>query len=48
MQQVYGDACLNRAPVLLRHKRFLEGKEGLEDDNRGGRPISVRTPEMLE
>ena len=41
MQQVYGDDCLSRTNVFLRHKRFLEGKERLEDDNREGRPISA-------
>ena len=48
MQQVYGDDCLSRANVFLWHKRFLEGRERLEDDNREGRPISTRTPEMIE
>ena len=48
MQQVYGDDCLSRASVFLWHKRFLEGRERLEDDYREGRPISARTPEMIE
>ncbi|KAG5335161.1 SETMR methyltransferase, partial [Acromyrmex heyeri] len=30
------------------HKRFLEGRETLEDDKKSGRPILVRTPEMIE
>ena len=33
IQQVYGDDCLSRANVFLWHKRFLEGRERL-DDNR--------------
>ena len=41
MQQVYGDDYFSRANVFLRHKRFLEGRKRLEDDNRGGRPISA-------
>ena len=41
MQQVYGDDCLNRANSFLWHKRFSEGRERLEDDNREGRPISA-------
>ena len=40
MQQVYGNNCLSRANVFLWHKRFLEGRERL-DDNREGRPISA-------
>ena len=34
MQQVYGDNFLSSANIFLWHKRFLEGREGLEDDNR--------------
>ena len=41
MQQVYDDNFLSRANVFLWHKRFLEGRERLEDDNREGRPISA-------
>ena len=41
MQQVYGDDCLSKASVFLWHKRFLKGRERLEDDNREGRPISA-------
>ena len=41
MQHVYGDKCLIRANLFLWHKRFLEGRERLEDDNREGRPISA-------
>ena len=48
MQQVYGDDCLSRANVFLWHTRFLGGRERLEDDNRERRPISARTPEMIE
>ncbi|KAG5330105.1 SETMR methyltransferase, partial [Acromyrmex heyeri] len=44
MQQVYGSQCLGR----FEHKRFLEGRETLEDDKKLGRPILVRTPEMIE
>lgn len=48
MQQVYGDNCLSRTNVFVWDKRFLEGRESLEDDKHTGRPISVRTPEMIE
>ena len=30
------------------HKRFLEGRETLEDDKKSRWPILVRTPEMIE
>jgi len=48
MQQVYGNQCLGRTAVFEWHKRFLEGRETLEDDKKSGRPILVRTPEMIE
>ncbi|XP_018375705.1 PREDICTED: putative uncharacterized protein FLJ37770 isoform X2 [Trachymyrmex cornetzi] len=48
MQQVYGSQCLGRTVVFEWHKRFLEGRETLEDDKKSGRPILVRTPEMIE
>ncbi|EGI66941.1 FLJ37770-like protein [Acromyrmex echinatior] len=46
MQQVYGSQC--RTAIFEWHKRFLEGRETLEDDKKSGRPILVRTPEMIE
>ncbi|EGI63823.1 FLJ37770-like protein [Acromyrmex echinatior] len=48
MQQIYDSQCLGRAAVFEWHKRFLEGKETLEDDKKSGQPILVRTPEMIE
>ena len=41
MQHVYSDDFLSRANVFLQHKRFLEGRESLEDDNREVRQIST-------
>ena len=48
MQQTYGDDSSSGANVFLWHKPFLEGRKRLEDDNREGKPISARTPEMIE
>ena len=46
MQQIYGNQ--GRTAVFEWLKRFLEGRETLEDDKKSGRPILVRTPEMIE
>ncbi|XP_012059382.1 PREDICTED: putative uncharacterized protein FLJ37770 [Atta cephalotes] len=46
MQQVYGSHCLGHTTVFEWHKRFLEGRETLEDDKKSRRPILVRTPEI--
>ncbi|XP_011166492.1 histone-lysine N-methyltransferase SETMAR-like [Solenopsis invicta] len=48
VQQVYGDACLSRSNVFVWHKRFLDGRESLEDDQHTGRPVSIRKPETIE
>ena len=38
---MYGDDFFSRANVFLWHKRFLEGKKRLEDDNREEKSISA-------
>ncbi|KAG5316050.1 SETMR methyltransferase, partial [Pseudoatta argentina] len=38
MQQVYGSQCLGRTAIFEWHKRFLEGRETIEDDKKSGRP----------
>ncbi|GFS55276.1 protein GVQW3 [Trichonephila clavipes] len=48
MKQVYGDCCLSRSTVFVWRKRFLDGSDAVEDDQRNGRPISSRTPEIIE
>ena len=48
MQQVYGDNCMGRTQVFEWYKRFVDGRESLEDDKHTGRPISTRTPEIIE
>ena len=37
-KQVYGDDCLSRSRIHEWFKRFQEGREALEDDERSGRP----------
>ena len=37
MKKVYGDDCLSRRRIHARFKRFQEGREALEADERSGR-----------
>ena len=48
MQQAYGDACLSRSNVFIWHKRFVDGRESLEDEIKEGRSIAFRKPEMIQ
>lgn len=43
LTEVFGDNALSRARVFEWHKRFTEGREEVEDDERPGRPVSSRT-----
>ena len=43
VQKAYGNEALNRSNVFRWYSRFLDGKELVEDDERGGRPKSTRT-----
>jgi len=47
MQKIYGNACLSRSDVFRWHKRFLNGRGCLEDDEHTGRPISLRTSDSI-
>ena len=41
MRKVYGDECLFRSTIYEWFKRFKEGREDLNDDERSGRPRSA-------
>ena len=43
VQKVYGNETLNRSKVFRRYYRFRDGRELVEDDERGGRPKSTGT-----
>jgi len=43
VQRVYGNEDLNRSNVFRWCSRFRDGRELVEDDERGGRPKSTRT-----
>jgi len=43
VQKAYGNEALNRSNVFRWYSRFREGRELVEDDEKGGRPKSTRT-----
>ncbi|XP_025413286.1 protein GVQW3-like [Sipha flava] len=47
LQEAYGDNSLSCARVFEWCKRFSEGRESTEDDQRPGRPVTVSTPETV-
>jgi hypothetical protein len=42
VQKAYGNEVLNRSNVFRWYSRFRDGRELVEDDDRGGRPKSTR------
>ena len=47
VRSVYGDQTLSRARVFMWHKRFRDGREDVDDDERPGRPSSSRNEENV-
>lgn len=47
LKEAYGENSLSRARVFEWYKRFSEGRESSEDDQRPGRPVSVSTPQTV-
>ncbi|KAG5313910.1 MOS1T transposase, partial [Pseudoatta argentina] len=47
LKEAYGENSLSRARVFEWYKRFSEGLESTEDDQRPGRPVSVSTPQTV-
>ena len=48
LTEVYGEECMSRARVFEWHKRFCEGREDVEDDERSGRPCTSKTDENVQ
>jgi hypothetical protein len=42
IKQAYGEEALGRSAVFKWHKRFVEGRDSLEDDEHPGQPRMVR------
>jgi len=43
VQKAYGNEALNQSNVFRWYSRFLDIRELVEDDKRGGRPKSAQT-----
>ena len=43
VQTAYGNEALNRSNVFRWYSRFQDGRELVDDDERGGHPKSTRT-----
>ena len=48
LKEVFGDNTLSRTRVFEWHRRFSEGREEVEDDERPGRPVTSRTEEKIQ
>ena len=48
LQQVYKEETMSRARAFEWHKRFREGREECEDDQRSGRPVTSRTDSNID
>jgi len=43
VQKAYGNEAVNRSNVFRWYSRFRDGRDLVDDDERGGRPKSIRT-----
>jgi hypothetical protein len=43
LQQAFGDDAMSRAQAFRWHKMFSEGRTLVEDEQRSGRPSTIRT-----
>jgi len=48
LREAYGEDALSKSRVFDWHKRFSEGREDVEDNERSGRPVTIKTDENVE
>jgi len=48
LSEAYGGEAMKNSSVFEWHKRFKEGRENVEDDERSGRPRYHRSDETFE
>ena len=47
LQTAFRPSCINRASVFEWHKRFMEGRESVRDNEMCGRSKEVNRPEVI-
>ena len=47
LQIAFRPSCMNQVSVFERHKRFKEGRESVNDDEKCGRSKEVNTQELI-
>ena len=47
LQTAFRPSCMNQTSVFERHKRFIEGRVSVRDDERCRRSKEVNTPELI-
>ena len=48
LHEIYGDSCMSLARVYEWHKRFVEGREDVEDDPKIGRHSTSKADANIE
>jgi transposase len=48
IKKAFGDDSMSEAQIKLWYRRFKDGRESVESDQRSGRPSTSRTPENVE
>lgn len=48
LKNTYGDKCLSKTQVFEWHRRFKQGREVVDDNERSGRPAEVITKQNVE
>ena len=48
MKKAFGDDSMSEAQIKLWYRRFKDGRESVESNQRSGRPSARRTPENVE
>ena len=47
LQTAFRPSCMHEASVFEWHKRFMEGRESVRDDERCGRSEEFNRPELI-